>query len=372
MNITSSVDSAEEERMVLRLQNFVHIMDLYYTPTVISFGIVANTFLLCVAFKTKLRHVSISVYIIAIAMVDCVFLLSYIPFWLHAVHKMTAVCLPVVCQLSTYLHAISQFIFAWLAVLLQFHTCAAIAYPRVMHLPARKHLHLVAVLLMMAFFFYLFLFVTTGKSSELSVDIIADNWLYPKIRNISAEEQVCSCTFTTWKVILRIFARAELILSTVIPYSILIVLLLLSVSMLLSKMYQVNQERKTTREENEKECALKRKQFVGISVSFLCLMTIIWIQVMLKEASQFGMLLIAKPYKTQRQLLHQRVRYYVYISSFSIKLLLYIIFWSDMRKAMLECVYCETRSKPTEQNDRLVECTENDGGAGQTQDCSVL
>ena len=352
------------------IQKVKNLMELYYTPSILTFGLFANAIVLYVTLRTQLRKFSLSVYICALSVTDIAFLTSYVPFWIHTTHHITIVCLPPICQLSSFLHAASQFVSVWLILLLQFHTCIAIAKPKMLYYYKRRHVHMVGVLIILAVCFYAFVLFTTGSvTSDRTVNIIDDDWLHLSSSNQSHvapfEPLHCTCSFTTWIVLVRLYARAEVIFSTIIPYSIIAVFHVITILMLLRETYNNNKKRKINREQKDtrgKNQSVFSKHHV--TVALLCVFSFVWVEAMTKESIQFESMIVGSKegFSTERQVLHRRVRWFAYIASFSIKLLLYIIFWSDMRGAMLECVFCEV--KPTEQNDRLVECDDTRGEAG--------
>ena len=343
------------------LQTVKNLMERYYTPSILSFGIFANILVLYLSLRTQLREMSVSVYIAAIAVNDVVFILSYVPFWMHSAHHIEIVCFPPICQISTFLHAATQFISVWLIALLQFHTCVSIGHKHVLLIYRRRHLYMIAMLLIVAVCFYAFMLFTTGYvAPERTVNIVDDDWLhFSKIyqsRINSDGYSTCTCSFTIWMVVVRFYARAEVIFSTIIPYCSIAVFHVVTIIMLVLK---TRKARRLQRLKNKQKYTRNRTQSVcyehQMSVALLCVFSFVWLQTMTKESAKFESM-GSEPldgYSTDRQVLHRRVRWLAYIASFCIKLLLYIIFWSDMRAALLECVFCEMKS--TEQNHKLVE-----------------
>lgn len=111
--------------------NEVTVMELfefYYTPLLIYVGIFGNILSVYVFFSTKLKKLSSTYYLGALALSDSGFLLSLFGVWLKVVN-IDVFNQPGFCQLIVYLTSVCSFLSVWLVVSFTVERFIAVRYP---------------------------------------------------------------------------------------------------------------------------------------------------------------------------------------------------------------------------------------------------
>lgn len=106
----------------------VWYMHLYLTPVVVFIGLIGNCLSFVVFMCTRQRHLSSSVYLAALALVDSSFLLQLLTTWLVYVriflfHRQGW------CQIFIYISYVSSFLSVWLVVAFTVERFIACSYP---------------------------------------------------------------------------------------------------------------------------------------------------------------------------------------------------------------------------------------------------
>lgn len=89
-------------------QRVLYGFQLYYTPLLVLLGTVGNTLSVFVFFATKLRKLSSSYYLSALAISDTGFLVALFVSWLNLV-DVNLFNMPGICQLTVYLTQVQTF-----------------------------------------------------------------------------------------------------------------------------------------------------------------------------------------------------------------------------------------------------------------------
>ncbi|XP_065206444.1 neuropeptides capa receptor isoform X2 [Planococcus citri] len=134
---TTLVSDEEQNIYAQASQNIavaiLQFLQLYYTPVLVILGCVGNTLSVFVFFGTKLKKLSSSYYLAALAISDSGFLIAQFVTWLNLVH------VPLFnkagfCQMAIYFSHICSFLSVWLVVLFTIERFIAVRYP--LHRPA--------------------------------------------------------------------------------------------------------------------------------------------------------------------------------------------------------------------------------------------
>lgn len=84
-------------------------IQLYYTPFLVALGTLGNCLSVLVFFATKLKKLSSSYYLSALAISDTGFLITLFISWLNLI-DLPLFNMPGICQLSVYLTQVKTFI----------------------------------------------------------------------------------------------------------------------------------------------------------------------------------------------------------------------------------------------------------------------
>lgn len=131
MNTTITSNSTADQFEGLRAVKADVILDLfelYYTPCLVTLGILGNSLSVLVFFKTKLRKLSSSYYLAALAVSDTFFLLSLFMTWLTLI-GLDVYNKPVACEVIIYTSSVSAFLSVWLVLAFTAERFLAVGYP---------------------------------------------------------------------------------------------------------------------------------------------------------------------------------------------------------------------------------------------------
>ncbi|EEB18901.1 class A rhodopsin-like G-protein coupled receptor GPRnna16, putative [Pediculus humanus corporis] len=103
-------------------------IELYYVPFLVAFGTVGNWLSVVVFFSTKLRKLSSSFYLAALAISDTGFLLIIFVSWLNMI-DISIFNQPIFCELSVYLSSVCSFLSVWFVVAFTVERFIAVGYP---------------------------------------------------------------------------------------------------------------------------------------------------------------------------------------------------------------------------------------------------
>lgn len=117
-----------ENRTTSEAINILEKIELYYTPFLVALGSLGNWLSVIVFFSTKLRKLSSSVYLAALAISDTGFLLTIFVTWL-AMIDVPLFNQHVICELSVYLSSVCSFLSVWFVVGFTVERFIAVGYP---------------------------------------------------------------------------------------------------------------------------------------------------------------------------------------------------------------------------------------------------
>ncbi|KAK6628766.1 hypothetical protein RUM43_002582 [Polyplax serrata] len=103
-------------------------IELYYVPFLVAFGTIGNLLSVFVFFTTKLRKLSSSFYLAALAISDTGFLMVLFISWLNMI-DISIFNQPVICELSIYLSSVCSFLSVWFVVAFTVERFIAVRYP---------------------------------------------------------------------------------------------------------------------------------------------------------------------------------------------------------------------------------------------------
>lgn len=123
MNVSLGNDTAKSlsEQILFNIQ-------LYYTPVLVILGTLGNCLSVFVFFYTKLRKLSSSYYLAALALSDTVVLLTVFYIWLTLI-DVTDFNTPVKCQLMVFITYVSSFLSSWFVVAFTVERFIAVQFP---------------------------------------------------------------------------------------------------------------------------------------------------------------------------------------------------------------------------------------------------
>ncbi|XP_024082327.1 galanin-like G-protein coupled receptor npr-9 isoform X2 [Cimex lectularius] len=104
-------------------------IQLYYTPALVTLGSLGNSLSVLVFFTTKLRKLSSSYYLSALAISDTGFLLITFPSWLGMFDDVTWFNQPGFCEFSVYMTQVCSFLSVWFIVAFTVERFIAVRYP---------------------------------------------------------------------------------------------------------------------------------------------------------------------------------------------------------------------------------------------------
>ncbi|XP_068083712.1 nociceptin receptor [Anabrus simplex] len=109
-------------------QHVVQKIELYYTPVLVVLGSVGNSISMLVFFSTKLRKLSSSFYLGALAISDTGFLITLFVTWLEML-DVSFFSRPGFCSLFNYMAFVCSFLSSWFVVAFTVERFVAVRYP---------------------------------------------------------------------------------------------------------------------------------------------------------------------------------------------------------------------------------------------------
>uniref|UniRef100_A0A1B6D8L9 G-protein coupled receptors family 1 profile domain-containing protein n=1 Tax=Clastoptera arizonana TaxID=38151 RepID=A0A1B6D8L9_9HEMI len=184
---------------------------MYYTPLLVALGIVGNCLSVFVFFRTKLRKLSSSYYLSALATSDSGFLISVFITWLDLI-DVPVFNMPIVCQLSVYLGQACSFLSVWFVVAFTVERFIAVRYPL-------KRPSMCTVTRAKAVLVVLSIFSFTLCSPYLLISA-------PETRvnpNSNSTVEVCTVVLS-WMDVARTLNYVDLVLTLLLPFLLIVVL----------------------------------------------------------------------------------------------------------------------------------------------------
>ncbi|XP_075228461.1 G-protein coupled receptor [Lycorma delicatula] len=120
-NLTTTDELFERE--------IINIVQIYYLPIVCIFGGVGNALSVFVFFSTKLRKLSSSYYLSALAISDTGVLIPIFVTWLELVDIIQIFNKPIICQTLVYMTHMCSFLSVWFVVSFTVERFIAVRYP---------------------------------------------------------------------------------------------------------------------------------------------------------------------------------------------------------------------------------------------------
>ncbi|XP_046586020.1 neuropeptides capa receptor [Neodiprion virginianus] len=129
-NVTSGIFPIDEtEQLEPDLAEVViHRIQMYYTPVLVYLGALGNCLSVCVFFNSKLRKLSSSFYLAALAISDTGFLVSLFVVWLNMV-DVGLFNRQGFCQFFIFLTTLCSFLSVWFVVAFTVERFVAVQYP---------------------------------------------------------------------------------------------------------------------------------------------------------------------------------------------------------------------------------------------------
>lgn len=114
--------------LLTEVSTTIEAIQFYYVPILVYFGTFGNTVSVYVFFRTKLKKLSSSYYLAALAISDTIFLIQLFVLWLGFV-KLDLYNLPIMCQAMNYLASVCSFMSVWLVLAFTVERFVAVKYP---------------------------------------------------------------------------------------------------------------------------------------------------------------------------------------------------------------------------------------------------
>ncbi|XP_026479642.1 somatostatin receptor type 4-like [Ctenocephalides felis] len=124
----SSIPHTPNEFTVGMAEIINDYLGMYYTPVLVCLGCIGNVLSVFVFFRTKLRKLSSSYYLSALAISDTIFLLSLLIMWLNF-YGIRISNEPGMCQLLVYASGASSCMSVWSVVAFTVERFVAVLYP---------------------------------------------------------------------------------------------------------------------------------------------------------------------------------------------------------------------------------------------------
>lgn len=118
----------ENQTNISNFSNTIESIQFYYVPFLVFFGTFGNTVSVYVFFRTKLKKLSSSYYLSALAISDTVYLIQLFVVWLRFVN-IDLFNLPIMCQIMIYLASVCSFTSVWLVLAFTVERFVAVKYP---------------------------------------------------------------------------------------------------------------------------------------------------------------------------------------------------------------------------------------------------
>lgn len=124
----STIDAMSGNETTSNLIRFLETIQFYYTPFLVASGTIGNWLSVIVFFSTKLRKLSSSFYLAALAISDTGFLLTLFISWLNML-EIRYFNMPIVCELTIYVGSVCSFLSVYFVVAFTVERFIAVRYP---------------------------------------------------------------------------------------------------------------------------------------------------------------------------------------------------------------------------------------------------
>ncbi|XP_017780115.1 PREDICTED: FMRFamide receptor [Nicrophorus vespilloides] len=106
----------------------LEVFQYYYTPILVHLGALGNALSVYVIFRTKLRKLSSSYYLVALSISDTIFLITIFILWLQ-MNGINIFNKPIVCPLMIYLSGVVGCMSVWVVMAFTAERFVAVMYP---------------------------------------------------------------------------------------------------------------------------------------------------------------------------------------------------------------------------------------------------
>lgn len=127
--ITPNVSANDiEQPGAIQADQTLILFELYYTPCLVVLGVLGNSLSVFVFLKSKLKKLSSSYYLAALALSDTFFLIALFLTWLSLI-GLDIYDKPVACEVIIYTSSVSAFLSVWLVLAFTAERFLAVGYP---------------------------------------------------------------------------------------------------------------------------------------------------------------------------------------------------------------------------------------------------
>ncbi|XP_044014639.1 thyrotropin-releasing hormone receptor [Aphidius gifuensis] len=203
-----SEDNANKTAQSDLIETIIFTVQFYYTPVLVLFGSFGNCLSVYIFFSTKMRRVSSSWYLSALAISDTFFLLSIFITWLNII-GVGIFNLPGYCQFFVYLSTLCSFLSVWFVVTFTIERFVAVRYPlkrQSMCTVTRAKI----LLIILSLFGLIICCPVLWFSSPIKMDIKTNTTICILVKE--------------WEKWANIFNVVDTIITFVIPFSIIVIL----------------------------------------------------------------------------------------------------------------------------------------------------
>ena len=315
------------------LQHFVALMEVYYTPTLATFGLATNILLVCLAAGGRMKALTMAPFIFTLALADIFFLTAQLILWIDKTQATEFQSAPGVCQGVKFLLFVGNFLSIWFVICIQVERYISMWHISRRPQPgsARRSTFIACSIGLLGLLLYSCVIWTSGHIRSLT------------------ESKVCTFLPKYYDV-LRIFTKADTMIAVLMPYSMLPVLNLLVLIQVLIKAATVRRHttpsgvsRTSARQESLGYVGSIRQQ-VQCTASFLAITSIVWVLAMPAQAMRMKDFFRFDPHRTMspRDQVYIEICNFPHTLSFAIKFMLYLTFSALFRDAVLDCCrWCE-------------------------------
>ncbi len=312
------------------MQYFVEMMDWYFVPTMAVFGMLTNLMTFVLTRNSSMKWMTLTPFICSLAVADSGYLISAMITWLQRVHQVDFICYQGACQITMFVLFVSSFLSVWYVICIQVDRYISMWHiaRRSVQVSNKRSKCLAASLGIFAVLLYSVLFYIIGVTTH-------------PVTNTKM------CTFLPKHyTILKIFTKAETLLSAVMPYSMLpvlnaLILVQIIIKHLGLKRHSANASSSSLSENNEETTTYinRARSQIRTTTSFLIVSAVVWVLNIPTQSLRIRDFFKFEPNKplSRRDYLFQQIYSYPYHASFCIKFMLYLVSSALFRDSMLEC-----------------------------------
>ena len=321
------------DEQLAALQHFVALMEIYYTPTLATFGLATNVLLVGLAARGRMTSLSMAPFILTLALADMSYLIALLILWIDKTQATDMQNVPGVCQGVKFLLFVGNFLSIWFVMCIQVER-----YISMWHISRRPQPESMRR--------STFIACSVGLLGLLLYSCVV--WTSGHVPAVGGTKV---CTFLPkYYDVLRIFTKADTLIAVLMPYSMLPVLNLLVFIQVLIKAAAVRRHAPSTdgtrtRSNPESLGYVGRiRRQVQCTASFLVITSIVWLLAMPAQAMRMTDFFRFEPQRkmSPRDQVYLQICNFPHSLSFAIKFMLYLTFSALFRDAVLDCCrWCE-------------------------------